>query len=75
MKTQATAFDSDLVKEGLRGILDLTRALLPSNDDQVRCTRAVTALLTLMYGDTCQPQDLIPVINHLHTILDEEAGK
>ena len=27
------------------------------------------------FGDTCQPQDLIPVIQHLHTILDEEAGK
>ena len=28
-----------------------------------------------MYGDTCRLQDLTPVINHLHTILDEEAGK
>ena len=64
-----------MVKEGLRSILDITETLTPGNDDQVRCTRAVTAMLTLMYGDTCQPQDLIPVINHLHTILDEEAGK
>ena len=73
MTNQTTAFDNDSVKEGLRSILDVTKVLTPGNDEQVRCTRAVTAILTLMYGDTCPPQNLIPVIKHLHSILDEEG--
>ncbi len=72
---QLKELDRDQLKVAAKTLVETSLVLNPDADAHQRGTLVSTALITIIYGDTCRPHQMIPVIAAVSETLDERAAQ